>query len=299
MDGIESSHRDIFREDVGDCWAAYSFEVPLSGGVVPGNGFLLTDLAITRANQAFTCDSVFGPVPDGVSQQLPDLSLTDQPNLLKGIIDVTLPPFNCDASDSSDALEAAIRLAADHSMVAYIPADTTIGVTPADLLLPAGLSAVEYQSRLDRKILVDAVSRRLHQGWEQRERADYQSWLMVRQGFGDGTNENTAKPLFKFESVNYKTVPPSGSTPRANYSHELENIYINLGNNPGAIGYTMWGAQGCQPSNLKIYGTDFFAGFLDAPGSGAGTLNISVRAAISCLYHSGAASGITAGLPVL
>ena len=61
------------------------------------------------------------------------------------------------------------------------------------------------------------------------------------------------------------------------YYSIIKNLDFDLGNNPGAVAILNASAQDSEISNIKVYGTSFFAGFTGIPGRNAATINCEVN----------------------
>lgn len=60
------------------------------------------------------------------------------------------------------------------------------------------------------------------------------------------------------------------------YWSTVKNIDFDLGNNAGAVALKFPAAQNSHVTNLKVYGTDFFAGFTGLPGANMTNSNLEV-----------------------
>ena len=60
------------------------------------------------------------------------------------------------------------------------------------------------------------------------------------------------------------------------YYSIIKNFDFDLGNNPGAVAVHNASAQDSHISNIKVYGSNFFAGFTGLPGRNSPTLNCEV-----------------------
>lgn len=75
------------------------------------------------------------------------------------------------------------------------------------------------------------------------------------------------------ETVAYENLEEDASR---HYNAHFRGINIDLGNNPGAIGLHMNGAQYCVVENVRISGEKFAVGLKNLPGSGGSVTNLEV-----------------------
>lgn len=260
-------------DDVGDVHAAVSFEFATGGG---SDSVAVSDFNPTYVNQTQTIDTVFGPIPDGMSMEHPDLP-TAQTRSEWGILDPTLAPFSADGTgvtESTAELQECIHWAKDYSCVTWLPSGSEIKIN--DTL---NSRQMVYQrsssSATNRNSFVDEFRPVCIMGSNNSTMPKI-TLADSSTGFTNGTNLGTAKVMIVLDTTDYKPKPPAGTVQNANYNQQLINVHMDLGNNAGAIGCEIIGAQGVEAVHCKVTGTSFFAGMYNLPSAGGGLATFDV-----------------------
>ncbi len=215
---------------------------------------------------AYTRDTVTGPVENGLSLYVPDLP--DQPLIRCGYVDVTREPFSADpsgAADSTHALNAALEFARRHMLVTFVPFGTyrvtdTIecaqgryrqanGAIGGDRNGPCVL--IGSRSRGSRPKIVLAPT---------------------APGFDD---PHTPRSVIHFWARSKED--PHLAQSNISFNQMIVNIEVEIGEgNAGAIGIRHRGAQGSSIQDVRIDARHGFAGIEGGAGSGGSHINIEV-----------------------
>ena len=185
-----------------------------------------------------------------------------------GILDVTKAPYKADPtgkSDSTRALQQAMKDARDARLVTYLPGGTykvsdTLTciqgiVRGTSFRYPCVIGGPSEGGRA-KLVLTDAAP-----------------------GFGDADHP---KPVIHFwarsrQGYPNSSRPPTEPQPNISFDQTITNLDIDLGHgNFGAVGIDHQAAQGSTIEDVTIYARDGFAGVDRAPGSGGGTHGLTV-----------------------
>ena len=178
------------------------------------------------------------------------LSLTDQPYWNKGYLDITKPPYNAKGdgvTDDTTAIQQAMNDAFLANLVVHFPGDRVYLVS--DQL----------------KAIKTSVSR--------------------LSGFALEGSTVGKKPVLRLQDdsvvegntlIHFATYVDGIESPPVAYNNTLRGIDIDMGKNPNVSAVSMNGNQYNIIQDVKVYGTDFFAGFHKIPGCGGGMVNVSV-----------------------
>ena len=179
------------------------------------------------------------------------LKYKDVQPLTKGFIDVTKPPYSAvgnGKTDDTKALQAAITDAYNCNLVVFLPANKIF-------LVSQQLNCVSKRTG-SRKFAFQLVG------------SSNGNTPIIRLKDGSSVDDNI---LIYFELItNLKKNPPSL------YGSTFRGIDIDMGNNPSVNALSMAGAQYCVIEDVKIYGKQFNTGICSLPGSGGGTVNVTV-----------------------
>ena len=223
--------------------------------------FVFLLMLISQESQAFGLRADDNVSP---SQYPPYLTLSNQPLLELGYIDVSRPPYNADPTGTSDS-RAAIQQAADdayaNNLVTFVPKGT--------YLLSGAIRSIQTK--------VEGT------GTEITPTGTLSQRKFARTLVGDNsggtapvlrlTDNATDLPenvflYFAYEGARYPT--------SRHYASLLRGFTIDMGNNPNASAVSMSAAQHSTIQDLNIIG-NFDAGIDGLPGSGGSTTNVHIK----------------------
>lgn len=200
----------------------------------------------------------------------------------QGYLDVTKAPYlavNDGSKDTALALQSAINDAFASNLVVYIPKGTylinkslrlfqsrdKLGMGQrkfAHILLgPPGLAVDE---RPVFKLGASIQGPFIHFAYVNRPKENRLDRVEVNDAGEIKVGE---------ETVSFENLEEDASR---HYNAHFRGINIELGNNPGAIGLHMNGAQYCVVENVRISGENFAVGLKNLPGSGGSVTNLEV-----------------------
>ena len=106
-------------------------------------------------------------------------------------------------------------------------------------------------------------------------------------GFG-----NSGSPKAVFEIWRPDKRPGQGNAPRPAclYFANIRNLKFDLGSNAGAIAINFPSAQDCDLANIRVTGSNFFAGFTGVPGRNMANVNLEVVGGRYGIYLSNSGS---------
>ena len=249
----------------------------------------ISALSVTRRNSSRIRPSVFGLVNDTIDMlAAAHYTVSQQPLINNGLIDVTATPFNADSSGSTDstlALQKAIDYALDNEMTVYFPSGTyRISDT-----LSCGKKLYRRTNGAVRSSVYGSCILMGQRGGAR------PTILLSSQspGFGtpgvDGATRkyvvdiwarcNTQESCLRRDG---SSVPPSQtdismSQPNISFWQMFSDIDIKVeSGNPGAVGIQFRAAEGSALQDSLIDVTGAFAGVEGAAGSGGGHAGVEV-----------------------
>lgn len=187
-----------------------------------------------------------------------------------GILDVTKPPYNADATgetDVTDILQQAILDARDARLVCFLPVGT---YRVSDTL--EGI-----QGHIDSRSDPSGEFRLRNDDYPCVIRGDRIGTTRIvldpgAPGFGDAS---TPKPVIFLNARRW--VEPYDLQPNVSFDQMILDLEIDLSGNAGAVGIDHQAAQGSVTEDVHIVATGAFAGFRGVPGSGGGITRVSVE----------------------
>ncbi len=180
--------------------------------------------------------------------------------LLAGYVDPTLAPYKAKGDGKSDdwqALQAAIADAYAARMTVLLPANRTF--------------------LLSRQLLLRQVNRSRDYGFQMigRTAVTAERPVLRLQDGASGKSGGLPKNIFVLFELD-QSGPLASHDESEHYQSRFRGIDIDLGDNPGAIGLSMSGAQMCSIADTTIRGVNFYAGISGLPGSGGFSANLAV-----------------------
>lgn len=234
------------------------------------------------------------PFPDLLNLTAP-AELEDRPTAELGLVDVTAAPFNADPTgrtDSTAALQAAIRLARDHQMVCFFP--------PGTYLVSDTLECVQQlYRRANGRVFGGNRFPNLLVG----SRAGPQRPTIVLAPRSPGFDDpSRPKILVHFWSRGYQNptvadrvtdgLPPEVEQPNIGMNQMLVQLDIVIGEgNPGAIAVRHQAAEGSAIEDCTIDATHGLTGIQGGIGSGGGSAGVTVIGGRIGLDFTGYLSG--------
>lgn len=243
---------------------------------------VFTSFIVERTTPIYIASTVFGPVGDGYTMEIPPIH-ADQVDVDKGIIYATLAPFNMDPNEVEDSAPIAQQIN-DFCM--------EWGLTP--FVSPAGGGRFRF-SYMPQAIQpfwyrTDAHVNNNYSPGNMQSPNDMMPlhwrghptnrpvFVLDDGAYGyDSTDEALRKNFFDFWSRKLVTNEPWKVQPNTSMSQEFSDIDIEVGTgNPGAAALHLQGAQSSGPTNVKVTllsGDVCFEG-----GSGSGGYSYGVEA---------------------
>ena len=203
------------------------------------------------------------------SKLAPDLGAAHRENLRKGILDVTLPPFNADKtgkSDSTAALQNAIDYAYVNYLVTFLPigrylVSDTLNATQMSRYGPMGTRFGCHV--LKGELIASTPSAR--------------ATLVLRDAVPAFARGSPAapRPVVHFWHAEWWTYWRSQAN--INMNQEMSGIDVDLGSgNTYAVGIEHRAAQGSTIQSVTIFANDAFAGLMGGAGSGGSHIGVTV-----------------------
>jgi len=217
-------------------------------------------------SEAYLHQTVRGPIPDGISLDIPQ-SLGNKALASMGFVDVTAEPFNADSTgdkDSTEAIQRAVNFARDHQMVCFFPSGT--------YLVSDTIQCVQQRYRRSNgKILGANLFPCVLLG--SRKRARPLIYLKPKsKGFN---NPRNPKYVIHFWARGVGT--PEKPQPNVSMNQMFINIDLKIGEgNHGAVGIRHRAAQGSGIQECTINATHGLKGLEGGAGSGGSHDDIKI-----------------------
>ncbi len=213
--------------------------------------------------------TVYGPVGDGISLEVPELN-SSHTMIDQGLLDVTKPPFMADASgtqDSTEALQHAIHFAREHGLVTWFP---------------TGTYRVSDTLECDQHLFVRSTGLLAGQREEgpcvmvgSRAGAQRPKIYLAPASHGFSSTSKP-KPVIHFWARSYHSGSET-SQPNVAINQMIVNLDVEVGTgNAGAIGISNQGAQGSGIEDSIIDVTHGHTGISGGAGSGGSHSNVTV-----------------------
>ena len=211
---------------------------------------------------------VMEPIGDGISLFVPSAYFPAQTLLPCGMLDVTMPPFNADATGRQDAtasIQAAIDAAVEFTLAVFFPPGEYLVSDTIECLQPAyrRSNGYEINDRGPTCALMGSTA------GSERPR------LRLEDGADGFADPGAPKPVVRILALNVadSSLPDYNS----NFDNSFVGIDIDVGRlNYGAAGLAFRGAQGSHVEDVTVWAGAGYAGLLGANGSGGLTANVAV-----------------------
>ncbi len=241
--------------------------------------------------------AALGPFPGGalVDEQLPSLGGAHEENeRLRGVLDVTLPPFSADPTGKRDAtlaLNLAVAWARDHSLVPYLPignysVSSTLELLQFGRILPG--TTVDAAGALSAPVPGGAAPASLR-GQVDPSRPGARAAIVLSPrspGFGD--------PAAPRAVLNVSFAGAGGEDGRRTRNQVVSSLRVVIGaGNPGAVGVRLLGGAGSGLEDVSVVAGDGLIGVSGLSGEGGATAGLTVEGGAWGLDARGALSQST------